>query len=221
MPQNQVVNTPGKQTKADRRAEARTAQLAAFKKKQSAEKRNRILGIGLSILAVLAVIAVVAVVIIVNNQPKPESAELGNVQTWDGLEQTHVEGTVDYQMSPPAGGPHFEGWLNCGVYSEPQVNEQAVHSLEHGAIWITYQPELPDSEVAILRDRLPSSYAVLSPYPGLDAPIAVSAWGAQLKFSDPEDPALDEFITKYWRSADAPEPGAPCSGAIDGPGKVS
>jgi hypothetical protein len=219
MPQNRRVSTAPKQTKADRRAEARAAQLETFKRKQAAEKRNRLLLIGLSILGVLAVVAVVATVIVVNTQSKPDPALLDTVQTWDDLEQTHVEGTVDYPMTPPAGGPHFAGWLNCGVYTEPQVDEQVVHSLEHGAIWIAYDPELPESDVATLRDRMPGSYAVLAPYPGLDAPIAVSAWGAQLKFADPGDPAFEAFVSKYWRSADAPEPGAPCTGAIDGPGK--
>jgi hypothetical protein len=159
-------------------------------------------------------------VIVVNSQPKSDPALLDTVQTFPDLAQDHVEGVVDYPMSPPAGGPHFAGWLNCGVYTEPQVDEQAVHSLEHGAVWITYDPDLPDADVATLRDRMPETFAVLSPYPGLDAPMAVSAWGALLKFADPDDPALDEFISKYWRSADAPEPNAPCTGAIDGPGKA-
>jgi len=221
MPQNHGVSTAPKQSKADRRAEARAAQLETFKKKQAAEKRNRFIVLGLSILGVLAVIAIVATVIVVNIRQEPDSALLDTVQTWDDLEQTHVEGTVDYPMSPPAGGPHFAGWLNCGVYSEPQVNEQAVHSLEHGAVWITYDPELPESDVAILRETVPDSYAVLSPYPGLGAPVAISAWGAQLKVADPADPAIDAFISTYWRASDAPEPGAPCTGGIDGPGKES
>jgi hypothetical protein len=30
-------------------------------------------------------------------------------------------------------------------------SERAVHNLEHGAVWITYQPSLPQSEVDQLR----------------------------------------------------------------------
>jgi hypothetical protein len=220
MPQNRGVSTAPKETKAQRQAAQRAAQLEAFKRKEKAAKRNRILTIGLSVLGVLAVVALVVTVIVVNIQPKPDAAAaLGNVQTFDNLEQTHVEGTVDYPMSPPAGGPHNPVWLNCGVYSEPVPNENAVHDLEHGAIWITYAPDLPASDVDKLTARTPETYAVLSPYPGLDSPIAVSAWGAQLKFTDPEDPALDSFIDRYWRAADAPEPGAPCTGGVDAPGK--
>lgn len=212
MPQNRGVSTPPKQSKAERRA----AQLETFRKREAAARRNRIVVIALSILAVLAVVTVVAVVIVVNTQSKvvPQG-----VQTWNDLERTHVNGSVDYAMDPPAGGPHNPAWLNCGVYTEPQVNEHAVHSLEHGAIWVTYDPAVSSADLAIVEARLPSTYALMSPYPGLDAPFAVSAWGAQLKFSDPDDPAFDDFVLRYWRAADSPEPTAPCSGAVDGPGK--
>ena len=220
MPQNHGVSTPPKQTKAQRQAEQRAAQLETFKKRQATAKRNRVLGIGLTILGALAVVALVVTVIVINIQPKPDtSALLGNVQTFANLESTHVEGTVDYTMSPPAGGPHNAVWLNCGIYSEAVPNENAVHDLEHGAVWITYQPDLPDADVDKLKAVTPSTYAVLSPFPGLDSPIAISAWGAQLKLTDPADPALQAFIDTYRLSADSPEPGAPCTGGVDGPGK--
>jgi hypothetical protein len=217
MPQNQGVSTAPRQSKAERRAAQRAAQLETFRKRETAARRSRIAIVALSVLGVLAVAAIVVVVIVVNIRPDAPPAQ--GVQTWSDLARTHVEGPVDYPMDPPAGGPHYPGWLNCGVYTEPQVNEQAVHSLEHGAVWVTYRPDLPAADVAAIAARLPSTYAVLSPYPGLDTPLAVSAWGAQLKFSDPADPAFDDFVQTYWRSPDAPEPTAPCTGAIDGPGK--
>jgi hypothetical protein len=217
MPQNQGVSTAPKQTKAQRQAEQRAAQLEVFKKRQAAQKRNRILTIVLSSLAAVAVLAIVAVVIVINIQPKAPAAE--GVQTFPNLEATHVEGTVKYDMSPPAGGPHNPTWLNCGVYSEPVPNEYAVHDLEHGAVWITYSPDLPASDLDALKAITPDTYAVLSPFPDLDTPIAISAWGAQLKVTDPDDPQLQDFIDRYWRASDAPEPGAPCTGGLDAPGK--
>jgi hypothetical protein len=74
--------------------------------------------------------------------------------------------------------------------------------------------------LATLRDRIPETYAVLSPYPGLDAPVVASAWGAQMKLTGVDDKGLDKFIEKYWQSPDAPEPGAPCTGGVDGPGRI-
>ena len=124
-------------------------------------------------------------------------------------------------MDPPAGGPHWAVWLNCGIYTEPQQNERAVHDLEHGAVWITYDAnKVTGSALEALRKRVPATYAVLSPYPGLSAPVVVSAWGAQLKLTGVNDKRLDTFIQKYWQSPDAPEPGAPCTGGVDGPGRI-
>jgi Protein of unknown function (DUF3105) len=96
-----------------------------------------------------------------------------------------------------------------------------VHSLEHGAVWITYDPAtVGDEELTALRAQLPSSYIVLSPYEDLDSPIVMSAWNAQLTLDSADDARVSEFLTAYWRSQNAPEPNAACSGALDAPGKL-
>ena len=215
-------------SKAQRAAE-RAAQLEQFKKKQAIEKRKRLIGLVLTIIGVALVIAIVTVVIVVNAQPKApvaapsaSSTTADGVQTWSGLAQTHTTSAVTYQMTPPAGGPHNPVWLNCGVYTQAVPNVNAVHDLEHGAVWITYDPaQVSADQITALTALTPTTYAVLSPYPGMDTPMAISAWGAQLKFSDPADPRVMSFLTTYWRSATSPEPGAPCTGGLDAPGKVS
>jgi len=55
----------------------------------------------------------------------------------------------------------------------------------------------------------------------LPAAIVASAWGVQLQVNQANDPRIAAFIEKYRESKLAPEPGAPCSGGVDGPGKVS
>lgn len=136
------------------------------------------------------------------------------VQVYTNLDSAHTPGHVDYPQTPPVGGPHNPTWQNCGVYSEPVMNEYAVHSLEHGAVWITYQPELDAAQVEQLAEiTRQSSHRLLSPYPGIDSPIIVSAWGYQLKLTSADDPQLMAFIQQYEQSPDGPEPGAPCDGA--------
>ncbi|TPW73436.1 DUF3105 domain-containing protein [Schumannella sp. 10F1B-5-1] len=212
-------------TTKQQRAAQREAKVAAFKKKEVARRRNRRLAIGGGITAGVAAIVAITLAIVLplsaggGNAAAP--AKLNEVQTWSGLSSTHTNKTVDYRMSPPAGGPHNATWLNCGVYDQPVPNENAVHDLEHGAIWFTYDPDrVSGVKLDALKAIMPDSYATLSPYPGLNAPMAASAWGAQIKFSNPENAKVAQFIEDYWRSPNAPEPGAPCTGGLDAPGKV-
>ncbi|MGQ0631523.1 MAG: DUF3105 domain-containing protein [Sporichthyaceae bacterium] len=128
----------------------------------------------------------------------------------------HVEGPVQYEQRPPAGGDHAPAWLNCGTYTQPVADENAVHSLEHGAVWITYRPRLAIADLERLLALVPLDYTVLSPYPGLPTPIVVSAWGRQLALTNPADPRLFEFIRRFRLSSDAPEAGAPCAGGVEG-----
>jgi hypothetical protein len=217
-----------KLTVKQEREARRQAKVEQFKKQQARAKRTRIIAIALSSVAALAVVALIVTVVISNATPKrnPADIEIAQVQTWPEIEFGHVNTEVDYEekygTNPPAGGVHNPAWLNCGVYTEPQQNENAVHALEHGAVWVTYNPDdLNEADVDALRSKLPDTYIVLSPYPGLDAPIAASAWGAQVKFDDVEDKRLTDFVEKYWQSPTVPEPGALCTRGIDGPGKIA
>ncbi len=145
---------------------------------------------------------------------QPTLTENAGVQVYTNLDPAHTPGEVDYPQTPPVGGPHNPTWQNCGVYTEPVKNEHAVHSLEHGAVWITYQPELDAAQVEKLAEiTRQSSHRLLSPYPGIDSPIIVSAWGYQLKLTSADDPQLMAFIQEYEQSPNGPEPGAPCDGA--------
>ncbi len=117
-------------------------------------------------------------------------------QTFAEPNHSHVPGAVTYDRVPPAGGAHNPTWLNCGVYTAPVPNENAVHSLEHGTVWITYQPTLPADQVAVLQQLVTSHYVgterylILSPYVGLTTPIVASAWGAQLSVDQASDSRL-------------------------------
>ncbi|MER3390766.1 MAG: DUF3105 domain-containing protein [Microcella sp.] len=209
-----------KQQREKRRAE----KVAALKKKQQAEKvRNRITVLG-SVAAGAGVLSLIIAVVVTSATPPvdPSTIEVEGVQVIEGLDPIHVQTAVDYDQTPPAGGPHNPAWLNCGIYEEPVPNENAVHSLEHGAVWVTYDPaQLSDDEIDRLRDAMPSTYMILSPYDGLDAPVYASAWGFQVALDGVDDPRLNDFIVKYRQSPEVPEPGALCSQAVDGPGKIS
>lgn len=209
-----------KQEREKRRAE----KVASLKAKQAREKRNRMIGMGGAVIGGVAAIAIIVGVVVTSATPPvdPATIEIEGIETFDNLEALHVQTAVDYTMTPPAGGPHNPSWLNCGVYEESVPAEYAVHSLEHGAVWVTYDPEqVQGADLDALRSAMPRTYMILSPFPGLEAPVVASAWGVQIALDGVDDPRLSDFIVKYRQSPDAPEPGALCSQAVDGPGKIS
>jgi hypothetical protein len=139
---------------------------------------------------------------------------LPGVQTFVVESRTHTDQPVDYPQDPPVGGPHAGVWQKCQFYDAPVQKEQAVHSLEHGAVWITYQPDLPDAERKVLKKLAKDQpYLLVSPYPGLPDPLVASAWGAQLRLDDVNDPRLQRFIDYY--AGNGPERGASCASGVE------
>lgn len=122
---------------------------------------------------------------------------------------------VAYEKAPPDGGRHDQVWATCNgvVYDTPVRNEHMVHSLEHGAVWIAYNADdVTGDDLRSLADRVDGQpYLLMSPYPGLDQPVSLQAWGHQLKVDDVDDERIDQFITALRENEyTTPEPGAPC-----------
>jgi hypothetical protein len=138
---------------------------------------------------------------------------LDDVQVFDDLSQQHVDTPVQYEQTPPVGGPHAPPplWQNCAFYDSAVPSEHAVHSMEHGAVWVTYSPDLPEADRAELAE-LADDYVLVSAYEGLPSPVVASAWGRQLQLIGVADPGLEAFIDQFANGPQSPEPGAPCSG---------
>lgn len=186
--------------------------VAALRKEQAARDRRRNLLIWGSVAAVLAIIAGSVTFAIVHE--RRNAPDLSAVQTYE-VESQHTSDPVTYEQTPPVGGPHNATWLNCGVYTEPVPNEFAVHALEHGAVWVTYDPDLPAADVEKLQDALPDTYSLLSPYEDLPSPVVVSSWGRQLELTGADDERLAPYVKQYWQGPDTPEPGAACTGGVN------
>jgi hypothetical protein len=136
------------------------------------------------------------------------------VVTYSDLSQRHLDkGQYDitYPQSPPVGGAHSPYWLKCQAYTSELPKVNAVHSLEHGAVWVTYLPSTTAAVVAQLDQLvgLNTEYVLVSPYSGQDSPIVLSAWGAQLKVTDAADPRIAAFVRAY--AGNGPEKGVTCA----------
>lgn len=202
----QADNTP-KTTKPVQQRTARTGAAPQQRGRTLAPRRRRWPWLLAALAAVLGIGSVIA------SQLNGAVGDITGVQTFPNLARDHQDGTVAYPQTPPVGGVHNARWQNCGVYEQPIVNENAVHSLEHGAVWVTYRPDLPAEQVEQLQTMLRTrGYTLLSPYPGLPTPIVASAWGVQLPLESANDERLEQFLAKYIQGSQTPELGAACIG---------
>ena len=152
--------------------------------------------------------------VVIDSRQQSGSTPPGGVETYNvGPAGQHTQGNVDYKQTPPAGGEHNPVWQNEGFYDAPVRDENAVHTMEHGAVWITYRPDLPQAQKDEIRQLVEGQTCMLaSPHPDLPTPIVASAWGKQLTLESADDPDLERFIRAYRQGPQTPEPGASCTG---------
>ncbi|MFE7335895.1 DUF3105 domain-containing protein [Streptomyces griseus] len=205
--------------------------------------RNRAIAIGLSAAVVAGLVAFGSYLLLENSEANEKfdnasSAQDGKhpdghgdshgdakggaiegLKSWDAakLGRQHVAGAVDYPMKPPVGGDHNASWMNCDgdVYEKPLPDVNAVHSLEHGAVWVTYNGTAADAEVSKLAERVKATpFTLMSPYAGQEGAIMLSAWGKQVTVDSADDKRVDQFLAQYVQGTQTPEPGAPCTGGL-------
>lgn len=191
---------------------------------QSRDRRNKAIAITASAAIVTALIGFGAWVM-VDQQNKKDADEakakapVQGEQTWDAktLGRKHVETPVKYEMNPPVGGDHNPRWMNCNgdVYTNPIPEVNAVHSLEHGAVWVTYNDKAAKADVDKLAAKVAKTpYTLMSPDKEQTGAIMLSAWGKQLTVDTADDARVATFLTKYVQGAQTPEPGAACTNGL-------
>lgn len=164
--------------------------------------------IGAAVVALL-IVGVVYISLDISENPQ------GLTDPPPGTEEIQITGVshtlepVAYAQVPPAGGSHHPEWLACRVYTAPVRNENAVHALEHGAIWITYDPSLDADSVDDLEGFGRRREVIVSPYPELGSPVVVTAWGRQLRLDGADTDLIDQFYRAF-QDRTAPEIAATC-----------
>lgn len=188
------------------------------------QARNLVIG-AVAAVAVAAFAVVVVLPALSSSSGAGEETATGGelppaAAEYEVTQRGHVQTPVTYAQTPPVGGNHAPVWQNCGFYSAPIANENGVHTLEHGAVWITYRPDLPQDQVAALRQLTRGqTFILITPFPNLPSPVVASAWGKQLPLARGDDSELSAFIRAFRLKQEngAPEPGAPCTGGLGQP----
>jgi hypothetical protein len=167
---------------------------------------------------VVAVLGAFVVVVVLDARQWAVSGPPSGVEEFEVPTRKHTEAGVSYEQSPPVGGDHNPIWQNAGFYEDPLRNETAVHTLEHGAVWITYSTDLPQEDKDRIRELVSGQDCVLaSPCPNLGAPVVASAWGKQRALEGADDPNLERFVRAFRQGPQTPEPGAACTGGVGEP----
>ncbi|WP_441246723.1 DUF3105 domain-containing protein [Kitasatospora sp. McL0602] len=211
------TNKTGREGQADRRA--RIAELRAEEARR--DRRNKFVAFGIAGVLVAGMVGG-GIYLALDAKSKRDAktaaakAPIPGVQTYpfDKLTRNHVQTKVSYPQTPPVGGDHNPVWANCmgTVYDKPLENENAVHSLEHGAVWVTYNAKASAADIKTLSDRVKvTQYSLMSPYPDEKGTITLTAWGTQLVLDSANDPRVAQFFTKYVQGPQTQEPGATCS----------
>ncbi|MCX4582611.1 DUF3105 domain-containing protein [Streptomyces sp. NBC_01481] len=193
---------------------------------QARERRSRIITIAVSGVVVAGLVGFGVYVLNKESDKKDQKvaeakAPVTGEKSWDAkkLGRTHVTKAVTYPMKPPVGGDHNQVWMNCNgdVYKEPIPDMNAVHSLEHGAVWVTYNDKASAGDVSKLSEKVKKTpYTLMSPFKGQAGPIMLSAWGKQVTVDSASDPRVSQFFTKYVQGPQTPEPGAACTNGLGG-----
>ena len=148
---------------------------------------------------------------------KYAQSQISDIKNSGKLSQDHKPGPLSYPNSgdtPPVGGAHNLEPQSCQVYTAAIANEHAVHSLEHGAVWVTYNPaKASAADIKTLKalvDGNPDRR--MSPYPGLKSAISLEAWGEQVFVDKASDSRVKKFLDLFTKGPQAKEPTASCVG---------
>ncbi len=164
------------------------------------------------ITLVVGLVAIVAL-----SQPELRGVPDGTATEVVG-DPVHVEGEVYADGEVPAGGQHSPIWQNCGFYGSEVATENVLHSLEHGAVWISYSENVPDDEVQSLRRFVSrNEKVVVSMVAGQGASIIATAWARQLELDDTADSRLEQFVNEFTGASSSPEPGGRCNSGVGQP----
>ncbi|MFZ2522776.1 MAG: DUF3105 domain-containing protein [Minisyncoccia bacterium] len=127
---------------------------------------------------------------------RPKTPRPGEEFTILGQEHISIGAShAPYNSNPPTSGPHYVQPAEWGVYQDELPDEQLIHNLEHGGIWISYKGI--DDETKSKIEALVKSYPVglvITPRLANDSPITLASWGRLLKLDDFDEEKIKEFL---------------------------
>ena len=197
------------------------SQARAARRLRRQRRRRLVRFAGFGVVVVIAVVFIAALIlpslpIGLGSRSAPDGP--GDKVTSQG--RTHIVPGQDhpsYNSIPATSGWHYNlplAPVKWGVHDEFVADESLLHNLEHGGIGIHYDcpdgcDELIDQLTEIVdRAETEGLKVLLSPYPGMDTAVALTAWTFIDKLDGFDGDRIRAFINSHESSPNAPEPNA-------------
>jgi len=187
-------------TKKERKAQKR---LEREQKREHDQKKGKIKKAAVWACIALAAAGLIALFILPSGNEQALGADFSKEMPIEGSEHV-AEGTdISYQSNPPTSGRHWPAPLRDGVYDKEKPDQAVVHSLEHGRIWISYKPSIPEeAKQALLELARSRSLVILTPREKNETDIALVGWQRLDAFNLDGAAAFDQkrifdFISRY------------------------
>lgn len=133
----------------------------------------------------------------------PQTEDFSAVFPDQGRQHIPLEQDFTYNSNPPSSGNHHGRPAATGFYDidDPVIPDRViVHNLEHGDIWVTYKPNVPEDVKEVLRG-LAAVKVIVTPREANDTDLAVVAWTRVDAFDLDEEAdyerRIQDFITRY------------------------
>src|SRR3989339_2060636 len=99
-----------------------------------------------------------------------------------------------YNSNPPTSGWHYAEPASWGMYQTELPDEQVIHNLEHGGIWISYTGIDDATKTALEKIAKSNSKVIVTPRSKNDAAIVLASWGRLQKLQTLDEQAILAFI---------------------------
>jgi len=191
---------PATQTYQEKRAQKLAAKESS-KKSGVRERQIKRFGIYAVVLAVVAAAGFGLFVLI--QTADPEGEDLSQRFPIQGRDHIGV-GSIHspYNSNPPSSGPHYAQTASTRFYEEQELvaDENLIHNLEHGDIWISYHPTVAQE----IKDELKgfeASRVIITSREANITDIALAAWGRvdvlQIENGVLDKQRIEDFIKRY------------------------
>ena len=115
--------------------------------------------------------------------------------------QTEIDRPTELQPQPKLDLVSERDWPGSNKKPDQpdQPDERFLHNLEHGGVWISYNPDKANKDTIDKLTTLTKSYSskvILSPRKADDKAIALASWGRLMTLDSFDEAKIRDFIAR-------------------------